>query len=1281
MKITPLKPLKGASDFSLAASLSSEGRLKKNIGGSIQQYFNLERNRLEAARLQQQKEDEERRKQQQSKGLLQRIGGFTESIRAGEADRLRPIATGVARMLPGGQADIQARQRGEERLNKTREDLLRVIRDKSIPKNRRDIAAQALTNLDKESTGAVTQQRQRLETEGDTRRVLASAASLGLLAATGATGRLAGVTKAAPTFRAGQTANALRTGRIATRGPISQQIGSMTGRQVARASGVLGVEGAAGGVADELTREDPTLRGAVTSAAITGGLAGAIPVAGSLLSQAGRGLKSGRTARLDRKIESLQDIGKTPDTPDTLADSLIATAKLEKDKYKRGVIQKFSQGIKETLNPTVEFRRIDSMKQRLAQQQGKKWVRGVDDLESAYDKVNVARTQAQELYSQKLSTGDTLEAVFQRHAQDADNFNVYRNALADLQARARTKGKVKFQRELTDEQLQGLVADYERLNPTARRDIKTINEAINKARKLARESGAISEDLDTKLGDSPFYTPVATAQPDGVPRAKIGGRSATSGKQTFIKEATGADAKLVTTFDPIINYIEGAYKNSAQAKLSQLILDAHEKGLIKGSRVVSEPGAKMAKTDLRSYAQSVSSEAKRVARDLKFTKKEARALQSEISKFNKEGLEVRLKDGGKTPLPEFNVENLGLLSQQKGKSRTAQQFFKNLIEADPANIDRIKAKIALREPRLAAKLDEIRNIQDDLSSLKSEARGARQATFEIVDDPQTGLSAIKGLDTNGQPFTLEVPPEITKLVRGTDITPNNPIMKALLDVQRGFQTTWTGFVNPIFNFVTAPLYDVAANVNALIDNPQAFARGFTPDAFKKTLTGLKNSDVYQTQLRGAGAIPQGGSMLPQDVAKGLEAIMSRGSIKGQTGYLVKNPMEAIKVLDQFSGKLGNATRTRISRGYYQAAKKRGLSDTEALAEAAYAFNNMAPNFNRVTELTRNANAFIPYFGAGIAGNRAMWQPILKNPGRAAAVYGGIAASFMGATAHNLSNDAGQRFYQEMLNSDNQYVLDNNYIIVLPNASKNEETGEWSGIIKIPIAPEYRNINRLALQSTQQAIRGESRLNPMMVAGAIFNTMTGGAPESVVQGPAALRTAQVLAGAKTRGSFLTPEPLVTGQMTTKPKSEQMYPWTSNPAKFFSDITGNRISPIQADEIIRQFGSLGRGATGTGLMDQLRGRFTGARTESLPQQIYTQSNTQSSGLSDRMRRDAGTDINKARQIADEHNIMIQGLMEQIKRSNMSQQRKDEELEKLEKRKASTADHALKSRLKLD
>lgn len=965
----------------------------------------------------------------------------------------------------------------------------------------------------------------------------------------------------------------------------------------------------------------------------------------------------------------------TRQTADQLSQTLIDAANAEKGKYARTRLQKTVQKIKETLNVSHELRKIDNLATARFGTLNK-----TDTLEHAYDRVINANQAADKLKFEKLSDGRSAAEVMQAHAGDIEQFNNYRNAVAELYARS--KG-VKFRTFLSDQDLRSIVKSYEASNPTARKDIYALNEVVNKARKHAVANGAVTSQLDKKLGSSKLYTPVQTVKPD-VPRPKIGGKSVTRAEQRFAKELSGpSDAPILNGFEPINNYIDLAFKDAAESRLSQLLLKRQKEGLIKDAIIRSEPGAKASKKILRDYSIQTKKVVDKVQRKVRITQKQANVLSREINVLNKRGVQAALKKPRYTPKTSTKTVTTKTTSKgtkvsegRIGRNSPPDAVIRHLVDAEPGELNRIKQSIALREPRLAAKLDEVAAAQDEIFALKSEAKGYRQATAEIVDDSTTGKSIIRGMDETGNAYTMELPPELMRVLKGTDVTPQNGFMKAALEVQKTFQTFWSGFINPVFQFVSTPLYDMQVNVNALIDNPSAFVKSFKPSAIHDAVRGLRNSDEFQLALRDAGAAPQGASMMPQDAAKTIESIISKRNFASRSGYLIKNPKEFVHAIDQVGGKVSNFTRTRMASGYYKDAIKRGVPEADALQEAAFAYNNLAPNFNRINELARNGNAFIPYFTASLAGNRSMWQPILAHPGRAAAVYGGIVATFAGAVANNLSTEAGQEFYKQMRDSGKDYVLNNNYIIVLPTAHYNPSNGQWSGIIKIPVAPEMRYVNSVVHNSVNQLATGDSNLSPTQVASAAFNTMTGGVPESASQGPGAITTVRILANADPYSSIANSEPLASPYTLSKPKKDQVYPWTSNPAKFFSAITGHKVSPIQAEAIIRQWGSVGQAVTGTSLQEQVKNKFTGAYSDSLSNRVYKQS-ADYTNLSDKM-KNSGGGVPKARTIAKDWNAKVDKLIKTVQTSSLSKAEKDKIISGLKRRKASTETSALQRRL---
>jgi hypothetical protein len=74
------------------------------------------------------------------------------------------------------------------------------------------------------------------------------------------------------------------------------------------------------------------------------------------------------------------------------------------------------------------------------------------------------------------------------------------------------------------------------------------------------------------------------------------------------------------------------------------------------------------------------------------------------------------------------------------------------------------------------------------------------------------------------------------------------------------------------------------------------------------------------------------------------------------------------------------------------------------------------------------------------------------------------------------------------------------------------------------------------------------------------------------------------------------------MADLPKKEQAYDFTSDMGKMLSNVTGNTISPIQADALLRQFGFSGAVATGKGPVEQLKSSFTGVYAKTPQTRFY-------------------------------------------------------------------------------
>src|SRR5690606_38058235 len=115
-------------------------------------------------------------------------------------------------------------------------------------------------------------------------------------------------------------------------------------------------------------------------------------------------------------------------------------------------------------------------------------------------------------------------------------------------------------------------------------------------------------------------------------------------------------------------------------------------------------------------------------------------------------------------------------------------------------------------------------------------------------------------------------------------------------------------------------------------------------------------------------------------------------------------------------------------------------------------------------------------------------------------------------------------------------------VVLPGAEKNE-SGEWDGIFKMPLPPEFRALNGSVWRGVMDIANGSRHLNPASASMALFDTITGGI--RTLDNPYK-ETFQILNGRDPR----TGEELVKGQMRDLPTEEQVYEWTSNAGKNLS-----------------------------------------------------------------------------------------------------------------------------------
>lgn len=492
-------------------------------------------------------------------------------------------------------------------------------------------------------------------------------------------------------------------------------------------------------------------------------------------------------------------------------------------------------------------------------------------------------------------------------------------------------------------------------------------------------------------------------------------------------------------------------------------------------------------------------------------------------------------------------------------NKTVRKETRGVQQEVNATLKQVNLKLAkVKNPKRKA---ELKRQQAGLLEAK---KINKETVAQFQDDPTTGKQVISGI-VDGEQFKIEVPPEIAKVMQGLDETQMNTLLRVGYGVNKVFQTAWTGFLQPIFSLFSYTLYDPAASV---IVSKHGF-KTFRPSAIKQMLLSFRGNNEFSQALKQNGYLSPGGSQMARDTTLNAEKIAASANLGSKLKFNIKHPSELREALDVLGGKLANSSRERIAKAHYIAAKKANMTEEQAIAEAVYAGNNVLPNYQRTSALVKQLNAVIPYSGASVAGTRAIMRSLGSDPGAWARLAAVGVAPPVAAVAYTLGSDEGQAYIKDMLDSGKGYVLDNNINIALPGiAKKDPKTGEWTGVWKIPVAPELRALNKTVWRTTASSINdGEFGADPKTVALSIFDTMTGGMRG---QSNPAIDTALIGLNIDPR----TFEPVVKGDLALEDKKDQTYDSTTGAGKAIASLTGNRISPIQGDEVLQQFSLLGQ-----------------------------------------------------------------------------------------------------------
>lgn len=794
------------------------------------------------------------------------------------------------------------------------------------------------------------------------------------------------------------------------------------------------------------------------------------------------------------------------------------------------------------------------------------------DLAHNLDAVGNSGTAAQNL-AQKSGLQEVI-GKYKPGSPEENNFITYMAMKRDLNVRA-NKGKQIL--PFDAKSMEKAVADFEARNPQAVTDLATVNSHFKTILDNARAAGTITEkDYRAALATEDFYAPVARVLgSEDVLRPTINANVRGSlSRQTALQTLSGSDKPINTTWDAVVGATTKTTKENAKNRAFNVLYQAADKNLademvrmgMNKEQSKSLLELKDAISQLQDLATKADKQVKLAARGAKVDSKKATAfnnrVQSQAVEKLAKSMEVTNPDGAAA------LRNLG----RKDQAQLVDWLSNGMTEAQIARGNKLNAKAQESYATLMDMRAQAEGLLDQGKLARGEARD-----LNVLKNDATGRQVVRGF-VDGYPVWLETTPDMAKMLQGLEPQQLDIVSRNLTGVQHVWRTFWTGIFNPAFSLKSKLFYDPA--MMAL--NHSGARNQLRPSAWGGALgDNFADPGQFFDKLKQYGVAPVTGSRMMGDVKQSAEIMASHADFQSRVGYLAKHPSEALQALDLIGGKLAHSSRMQVARAEYAKSIDNNLSEADALANAARAYNNVLPNYARTSKLLRTIDAWIPYSNAGIAGTRAMTTAMRTDPVGWATKAGVFTTALAAVGVYSMTDETTKEFYQDMYDSNKQSVIQNNLVFALPGAKKDPETGEWTGIVKIPIPPEFRAPNAIVQDAVFKAKGGEANGYSPTV-GAVSTIATGGVASIGRSGgintelnPGLAATTELTSNKQNLGFG---DSYAYGDAQYLPRNEQINKDTSqlaiSAAQAFNKLPVGDISPAALDAQLKTLGSGGK-----------------------------------------------------------------------------------------------------------
>lgn len=762
--------------------------------------------------------------------------------------------------------------------------------------------------------------------------------------------------------------------------------------------------------------------------------------------------------------------------------------------------------------------------------------------------VRMADTKLKEKYKTDagdFSVHDVIKAYGKEKGKKAQAFENYRLFKDELWRMANQEG---HRNSLPDapEAMARYVQEYEAYNPRAIAHNSALRQHALREVAEKERVGTEAQDTTEALAKNPFYTPRKVASPEDAERIKTSGgiRSAQKGIKAR-EEYNEAPTSSLSLFRN--NAIEHESDIASQLYGTELrrrvqqggpemskfkdVLNAdtviEHKALQQTAREIAKDiqTAKRLRNQVADSRKSVKGKSEAAARQAVAAEdKVVDSMKRLISKAKGNRDDVLNDIADRDPryadeLAQIEAQDLSHLTKREAREQI--RYDKQQLDAkypEPNGLSReeylkladtmgayvksldnatgqrfVKQKMSQRmNEEFDALTGMLNQSRDDLKGLV-ERQGETNSQFRDTTQNVSQNTQAVQYRVNGEIGKIEVSGELAKNIsKQEERVIQGLIDKAIRPISNAQKIVWTGLLRPSFQVVNT----FVKNPNLMFYNADGLSgvRPAVATSFVEQILRTNKMKTFKSEITKRGASfenPFQTKTISSDITDDIARRANVGTfIAGHFTSPVRTLGDYWKGANAALAAIPNAQRTSVAYGAYKRARGLGFNHDEALDIAAQAPAKVFGDFDRVSQLAQALEAVIPYSGATQAGTRAVVQATKRKPVESAVKATVMLTAGAGIASYSISNAGG--YYDDMIKQGKEYLLDGSITIALPGASKDESTGEWTGIIHVPIAPDFRPTNRALWRTVYDLDRKQAEVGKTggRIAGEIFNQLTG-----------------------------------------------------------------------------------------------------------------------------------------------------------------------------------------------